>query len=416
MMICPACHYELLLHNDYCENCGAPAYLVTATADITHCTYCGARDERGSGDCATCGLKKNFKTSESLIGTCRNCGVAWHSVWMYCQTRGVARENGLVETRLPLTVRFQPDTSPCSTSGSSFQAAYSHNPPREQDESAPASRAVFFIYPDFDPTAEPEPQTLLSEDEVVERMYANGKDESTPQRKIDLGNFFSESEITDRRRPTAAPQVSQANERAAAGLEVLYDLSRAVNHEPAVAPTPPQLAATAPVRERQPPPVVPLANAPREEKQPEVTAPVTTPPQKPKTAAKPDRVPVQTGPVVNQPGTPPTSPIDRKLVKLIAVLIILVLLFSALIVSGFRLRDLFGKPQPQVNPQAEVSLSPSPAQLEILPGPEGMVQVPGGVFRMGTDGGNSFESLAHVVTMVPFFMDRTEVRCVKDVC
>lgn len=409
MMICPACNYELLLHNEYCENCGAPAYLVTATqpADIMHCTYCGARDEKGSGDCAICGLKKNFKTSESLIGTCRNCGAAWRSVWMYCQTCGVARENGLVD----ITVSFQPESNSFSTASHSLHPTHNHPPPREQYEPFYAAREVFLTPPDFNSTAEPEMESQLSENEVVERMYVNGESESTTQRKSDLEKFFSESEIADSRRPAALHQVNQLDEPTAADSEVVYDLPSVPQDEPAVAPT------------------QPLASVTRAEKQPEITASVITPPSiapgtgqtqgqiktestsattASKVAAKPTTGPVQTVRFINRSRTLP-PPIDKNLIKIIAGLILLVLLFSALIVSGVRLHDLFGNPPPQVIPSAEASPSPAPAQPETLQAPEGMVQVPGGVFRRGTEDGDSFEAPAHEVTIASFFMDRTEV-------
>lgn len=408
MMICPACNYELLLHNGYCENCGAPAYLVTATqtAEITHCTYCGARDERGSGDCTTCGLKKNFKPYERLIGTCRNCGVAWRSVWMYCQTCGVARENGLVDTTLPITVSIPPNSNPFLTSSHNSQAAYSfgHNLAREQHASASDSCDLFVAYPDFDPTAEPEMQTLLSENEVVERMYANGEEESTVSGKIDLEDFFSESEIADSRQPTAALYVSPVDEVAAADSDVVYDLPIATNREPAVVPSQPLDSATPEERQL----AVTTASLPTQKS---IAAPQT---QRQVPAVKrettPSTGPVQTVRVINRPRTPPTPSIDKRLVKIIAVLIFLVLLFSALIVSGFRLRDLFGKLQPQASRSIEVRSSPSTAQLDQIPeAPEGMLYVAGGVFRMGRDDGDTYESPAHEVTIAPFFMDRTEV-------
>ncbi len=42
-------------------------------------------------------------------------------------------------------------------------------------------------------------------------------------------------------------------------------------------------------------------------------------------------------------------------------------------------------------------------------GPEGMVFIPGGTFRMGRDEGDEYERPAHEVTVAPFFIDRTEV-------
>ena len=378
MMICPACNYELLLHNDYCENCGAPAYLVTAaqTADITHCTYCGARDENGSGDCAICGLKKNFKTSESLIGTCRNCGVAWRNVWMYCKTCGVARENGLVDTTLPITVRFQPDG--VSTFSRGFQSAYSfnHTPPREQYESMSDSRDAFFTYPNFDPADEAEMPTLLSENEVVERMYANGEEESAVPGKIDLEEFFSESKTADSRRPTAAQEFCQADELAATSAEMAYEFPFVAQHESAVGPSQPDLATIAPVQEPQPLAKMDLQPAPLlPENKPLSALPFDSTTSVATATSKPAVKPTQTIRVINQASTPTTPPIDKKLVKIIVLLIFLVLLFSALIVSGFRLRDPFGKPQSQASPQTETSpqtavspsLSPAPPEIPQAP-------------------------------------------------
>ena len=444
MMICPACNYELLLHNDYCENCGAPAYLVTAsqTADVTHCTYCGARDESGKGDCATCGLKKNFKTSASLIGTCRNCGVAWRSVWMYCQTCGVARENGLVDTTLPMTVHLHSHSHTVSPSGRGFQFAHSPKPPLAQYEVAPNARDLFLDYADFNSTVEPEMEPLLSENEVVERMYANG-DEDTAQRKNDLDDFFSESEIADSRRPTTAHQNIPAEKRAIAHAAVIYDLAVPVNRDPVAPSTQPHPARVTPLCEPKrhldgngtltpfapadkSPLVEPLVSDLDETSAPEAPALVTIPTPNPnaetqtqgqvkteatsaEAAATAVTKPVQTVRVIHHSRTPKPPPIDTKLVKIIAVLIFLVLLFSALIVSDFRLRDLFGKPQPQASPSAEVKPSAAPTQTEARPAPEGMVQVPDGTFRMGRDDGDEYEAPAHDVKIASFFMDRTEV-------
>src|SRR5689334_10727850 len=105
-MTCPACDYELSVDRDFCENCGAPTYLATAiqASELTHCTYCGAREPVENNLCPTCGLKKNFKTLEKAVGLCRNCGATWRNRWRYCQICGVARENGLVE----MTMSSQP--------------------------------------------------------------------------------------------------------------------------------------------------------------------------------------------------------------------------------------------------------------------------------------------------------------------
>ncbi len=418
-MICPACNYELLLHNGYCENCGAPAYLVTATqtADITHCTYCGARDERGGDDCATCGLKKNYKSYESLIGTCRNCGVAWRSVWMFCQTCGVARENGLVDTAMPITVGLPFERSSFSISGRSFQPTTNHNHTYERYESIVDSHDMFTTYSDFDAIAETEMQPLLSENEVVNRMYANG--ESEVAEKNDLKDFFSESEIADSRQPRAVHQLSLVEEVTAIEVEVVNDFPLLGTSGPAVIST--ELQDRVTHEENQPAVSAQATTSLLAQKfetsrqtavglsttAMEVTAPALTAVSH--STLKPATGAVQTVRVVHR-STPSAPPIDSKLIKIIAILILLVLLFSALIVSGFRLRDLFGKPQSQPRPLALVNPLSSPVPPDpIPPVPEGMVYVPGGVFWMGRDDGDAYEAPAHQVTMKPFFMDRTEV-------
>ncbi len=421
-MICPACNYELLLHNGYCENCGAPAYLViaTQTADITHCTYCGARDERGGDDCATCGLKKNYKSYESLIGTCRNCGVAWRSVWMFCQTCGVARENGLVDTAMPITVGLPFEHSALSTSSRNFQPTANHNHVYERYESSADSHDMFAMYSDFDGTAEMELQPLLSENEVVNRMYANGENDSAVAEKIDLKDFFSESEIADSRRPGTAHHIRPMEDVALIEAEVVKDFPLLRTSGPAVISTELQDCVT---HEENPPAVSAqattslLAQEFETSRQTaidlsttamEVTAPALTA-AVPQSTLKPATGAVQTVRVVHR-STPSAPPIDSKLIKLIAILILLVLLFSALIVSGFRLRDLFGKPQSQSRLPALVNPSSSSVPPDqIPPVPEGMIYVPGGVFSMGRDDGDAYEAPAHQVTMTPFFMDRTEV-------
>lgn len=104
MMICPACNYDLSASRESCENCGAPTYLAAAiqTAELMHCTHCGARDQVDSSFCPACGLMKNYQAPEALSGICRNCGTAWKRVWRYCQICGVACENGLVEMAMPV--------------------------------------------------------------------------------------------------------------------------------------------------------------------------------------------------------------------------------------------------------------------------------------------------------------------------
>jgi formylglycine-generating enzyme required for sulfatase activity len=61
-------------------------------------------------------------------------------------------------------------------------------------------------------------------------------------------------------------------------------------------------------------------------------------------------------------------------------------------------------PESVAPPQGQSASGPQPATA-----PEGMVYVPGSVFKLGREDGDEFESPAHTVTVAPFFIDRTEV-------
>ncbi len=385
MMICPACNSEFLSHHEHCERCGAPAYLVAAsqTAEITHCTYCGARDEHGSDVCLTCGLKKTFKTSERLIGTCRNCGVAWRNTWLYCQICGVARENGLVDTAMPLNINFQPHSSSAAASAGYAASTSRYRPPPEPYEPAPNARDGFSPTADFTARTRTERHTLLSETEVVARMYVNNDDEEALSNRQELENFFSESEIAAHRQP---PTLPTGEVPVTAAAEVIYDLPPEPEPAPAQTAAPPSPSAVATESAR--------------------AAPTT----KAETTPEATTAPVQTVRFLSKPRASSIPPVNKRLVKLIVVLICLILLFSALIVSGFRVRDLF-EPAPQTAPPlAQPSASPFPTSAKPMPAaPAGMVYIPGGAFRMGSDNADTYETPAHEVTVAPFFMDRTEV-------
>ena len=393
LMICPACNSEFLSYSEHCEHCGAPAYLATASqmADITHCTYCGARDERGSNVCLTCGLKKAFKTSESLIGTCRNCGIAWRNTWLYCQICGVARENGLVDTTMPLTLSAQSYNNNIPTS--SRRGAYAtsdsrHNPPPEPYEPASCKRDTLFPVADFQAITEMERDTVLSETEVVARMYVNNGDENASPSPQELKQFFSENESTAQQQLEDLSAPSEAEEYVTTAAKGVYDLP---SHQgPASIPGQSQSETS--------------AFAITEEPAPEAPATVE------QNTSAPPTAPVQTVRFLNKPYASSHPPINKRLVKIIVVLICLILLFSALIVSGFRIRDLF-EPAPQsAPPLTQPSASPLPTAVNPIPAtPSGMVYIPDGVFRMGSEDADTYESPVHEVTVAPFFMDRTEV-------
>jgi len=93
-----------------------------------------------------------------------------------------------------------------------------------------------------------------------------------------------------------------------------------------------------------------------------------------------------------------------------ALQLIGVLLLVALIPGG--LIWLFHHAEPPATASVPDQSFPSPKPRPRLPkGPEGMVFVPGGELRMGTDQGDEYERPAHRVMVEAFFIDRTEVTC-----
>ena len=407
-MICPACNYELSLQGECCENCGAPAYLAAAlqAAEITHCTYCGAREETGKSGCPTCGLRKNFKTSEVVIGTCRNCGAAWRNTWLYCHPCGVARENGLVDSMVPRP------------------ASLMNGNQRQLDTVfADEEDGLALAY-------EPE---WLSENEVVERMVermfvdGNGSEPST-RRNNDLANFFRAEapskgiqSLPDAMPKATPPEALKASE-ARTPQPVVDDLPIAPKALAATANPPSQATISERTKTEVKAAPVTVSELPAtnrtnrlEAKQaPAATAIKTTANVKHKTASAPavsatGSAPVQAVKFIHKTRDGVAPAVDKGLIKTSVVLIGLILLFSALIVSGFRIRELFGRAQPQPQPTIEASPALTLSTEKAPPAPEGMVYVPGGSFRMGVEDGDSFEAPAHDVTVTPFFMDRAEV-------
>ena len=401
-MKCPACNSEIAVHSDACAHCGAPAYLAIATQNtsLEHCTYCGTREEANLSRCSNCGLKRGFKVQEAPVGNCANCGGSWRDTWLYCRTCGIMRKQGFIEVIAPLSVSFQalrnyPVTTVSTPTWSRQERVAPPPEMRVQPQQEEGFKETSFSSNEFEVSAD-DPvffAPMMTENEVVGRMFANdGGDE----------DYVHELEV--------APQKTEPS-------IVVYDLEQEKTHEVVTGKTtaaPAQAVGSG----------LGVAVAP-------VTAPVIVPPQPiplPLTSSTvtaeariPDvqveHKPVQAVRVSKKArgGTPP--PIDTFLVKLIAFLIGFILLFAGLIVSGFKLRDLFSKATTTVALKTPVSVAPVPSAKQLSepshtpPEIEGMVYIPGGEFMMGDDHDSSTEltSPAHKVTVQSFYMDRTEV-------
>ena len=424
-MICPACNSEFASQNEYCENCGAPAYLAAAAqlSDPIYCTYCGARETSDNNYCLHCGLKKNFRNSEMAIGTCSNCGTLWRNIWLHCQTCGVPRENGLIQSSAPMPVLRYENAGVTQTELPTYQVTTS-TLTQTIDENA----SDFFSYDEEfeeDLASAVFPSPTLSENEVVERMFVSQSGNGKSNYDKDISGFHESSiqlesqsvvpayDLHPHKKDevmTVAKALAQSQNTATTMVQP--EVQAAVNLTPAPPATVPLTVEELPLAAPTVIPAVPnLVTTPAKPTAETITPSTVSAKAPVEQNSVTATGPVQTVKVINKPrgGAPP--PADKKLIRIIVTLIALILLFAALIVSGFRIRDLFNR---STISKTISSQSPALAPVEQPaippPAPEGMVYIPGGIFTMGTDnGGSDYESPAHEVAVKPFFMDKTEV-------
>jgi serine/threonine-protein kinase len=114
------------------------------------------------------------------------------------------------------------------------------------------------------------------------------------------------------------------------------------------------------------------------------------------------------------PSKPVAAPAAKSKTPLLigagAVVIGLIALAAWLFVSNDSQTETASTAATSASPAA--SVEPSPSATSAYPevaAPEGMVYVLGGTLRVGRDDGEENEQPAHVVTLKPFFIDRTEV-------
>ncbi len=403
-MKCPACNSEIVVHSDACAHCGAPAYLAIATQNsiLEHCTYCGTREESNLSRCSNCGLNRGFKVREVPVGNCANCGGSWRDTWMYCRTCGIIRKQGLVEVVAPLSVSFQALRNYPVTTISAFSV-----PRQDQFDPQPVMRV--------------QPQ---QEEEFQETSFSSNEFEDSSADSVFATRMMSENEVVGRMFANDGGEEHYTHdfEEAPKNPEpsiVVYDVQAEKTHEVVTEKTAASSVPQTIVEQEAQPRLVVVAPAVIAPEVQKIEPAVPLKPEAGKTSEpQVENKPVQSVRVSKKVrgGTPP--PIDKFLVKLIAFLIGSILLFAGLIVSGYKIRDLFSRtpatiavktpavPATPIRQLSEPSHAPPP---EI----EGMVYVPGGEFMMGEDEDKNsvtgLSSPAHKVAVQPFFMDRTEV-------
>ncbi len=114
-----------------------------------------------------------------------------------------------------------------------------------------------------------------------------------------------------------------------------------------------------------------------------------------------------------QPAAPPPSARRAKTAMIIGTVFCGLVLLAVL---GWLISRSDSSPSPTTQSEAVTAVTPeqlttpppAPSPVEPVP-PEGMVYIPGGEFRLGRNEGDEYERPAHLVTVKPFFIDRTEV-------
>ncbi|HEY8458847.1 MAG TPA: SUMF1/EgtB/PvdO family nonheme iron enzyme, partial [Blastocatellia bacterium] len=97
-MYCAACNLNYSSHLNFCRRCGQS--LVHSNSDpapdTVCCTRCGARTIKGEKACRQCGASGAPSAREVVVGACYHCGASWRSGWLFCKTCGIDRERALL--------------------------------------------------------------------------------------------------------------------------------------------------------------------------------------------------------------------------------------------------------------------------------------------------------------------------------
>ncbi|MGH9854089.1 MAG: SUMF1/EgtB/PvdO family nonheme iron enzyme [Blastocatellia bacterium] len=385
-MYCAACNLRYPDHLNFCRRCGQSLARTAndVVTDSVCCTRCGARAVRGENFCQHCGNRVTVGVPETVVGACYHCGTSWRSGWLFCKICGLDRDRALLlPTSLPAAAPSQ----------KTLAAEVEQLPQLEKifckrcgAESKPYSRFCETCGNTLDLSKEAvkEEAAVEAQDKVITGKLVTPPAAAVFRTQIDAPSAKSQTASIERsQRPTAIEPLSDGGGRKtdAFGEPVLTS-----NIATASVPTVPSISTD--------------------------TRPDTVVTSFPKAATGPG--------AVNDP-----TRLVQKSDSLGAVVVWMIILILA-VGAGFVAWRLFNNQRQQASSAADqaeaqpspdaattaapgVSPSAAPTAAAPAPAPDGMVYVPGGIFKMGREGGDEFESPAHPVSVKPFFIDRTEV-------
>lgn len=402
-MYCLTCNLHYAEQMKFCKRCGLPLARVEAEPKVEggRCTRCGARIVAGNKFCQQCGVHLTARVEETTIGTCHNCGIFWRSSWLYCKNCGMARDNAL----------FSPDTQ--SAIPTIFTDIYQ---PRQDVSNSVAELHCHYCGTEVRTGSRfceacggklrATPTGKLSPLTVEHRSLASpGEMVSVSGGASRLSGLGEDQELASRlSAPAEQPWVEETE--AAELIELGQSNQSASEAHPALLENEDQASALS-VEEGQ---TIQLGQAEqagdlRQEAE-HCKAAVATSARSGTVVTKIIPEFVEASAVLYE-----SEQHNRHTIwsgAIFGIALLLTLLAGAIVY----LRTLPEPPEGaafEASPNRESLLS-SPGQLPAQPTPpEGMVYVPGGTFQMGRNDEDEYSRPAHIVTVPPFFIDRTEV-------
>lgn len=402
-MICAKCNLHYPEHLNFCRRCGNP--LIDSTdepvVEALCCTRCGGRFIHGENFCQQCGYRLSQRSQETVVGGCYGCGTSWRSGWLYCRTCGLDRDQALMGAvsasaggvsssapRIEVEVE-EIEKIPCPSCGETIKP-YSRFCEVCGGSISPFSRPMSAAFQadltGLVPDQEPLTDELRTEGSFIQEsddgdILELGVEPTFSVEKTPGAPFVSRAAKTE-----SVPSVSESVSHYGVGPRVR---SRITESTQLVADSPPlQSAVSTPKRAM---PKSTIVEGKRSKLDPSGTARLK-------------KTKVRSGAAWQTFGI------------VTVVIIILVLIASWWMMRGTG-NDLTkplngdaggGTSAPLVSGGAESIPQATDKEMELTI-PEGMVLVPGGIFRMGREGGQEAERPAHDVRVESFFIDRTEV-------
>ncbi|MGH9768242.1 MAG: SUMF1/EgtB/PvdO family nonheme iron enzyme, partial [Blastocatellia bacterium] len=373
-------------HLSFCRRCGQPLARSASdpVMDTVCCTRCGARTVKGEKFCQQCGARVVIGAQETVVGACYHCGTSWRSGWLFCKTCGLDRDRALL---LPTSMPVASSAARTLVSEAEEMAQVAKVFCKRCGATAkPFSRYCETCGNTLDLSKEA-PPIEPAEDEV-EKPVITGKLTVPPA----AAAFRTQTDS-----PTGRLQASLSDRGPRpAAVEPLAEIERTGRKTMAINDS---------LTTNFPNSTDPLIARPTD---PNPETMITT---------LPDAVSVGAEQSIERSDSQGAIVVWM----IIATLAVAAGFVAWRLWTGQKNSSLSGSPSlsqssNQSTPQPENALlgaTPETAagpNRAVAPGtPDGMVLVPGGVFRMGRNDGDEFESPAHDVEINPFFIDRTEV-------